>query len=507
MKKLLPSGWLRILYILIAFIIQVSVLVLVFRFFRSQFAYFQLLSTTVSLLVVIHIIREDTNPSFKIPWIVINLSLPLLGGFAYLFYGNIRFLSRERGFIEELARRHRVLLPSNLDYLDELSRLDQQAAKQSMYLATKANAPLYRGTITRYFPSGEDFFQALLTDLETAERFIFLEYFIIRPGKMWDAIEDILVRKAAAGVDIRLLYDYFGCIVTLPSDFRFRLESLGIKVSAFNRKAIFFDARFNHRDHRKITVIDGNIGYTGGINLADEYINEEMRFGHWKDTAIRLEGDAVQSLSSQFLALWSYERKESEELESFIPSTTCNDDGFVQPFDDEPLGGERVGETAYKNLISRSVDYVYIMSPYLIIDNDMIRTMTDTAKSGVDVRILLPGIPDKPYVGILNRSYYEVLLRGGVRIYEYTPGFIHAKQFVSDDKIALVGTINLDYRSLVHHFENGVWMYASSSVLRIRDDFLKTLEASEEMTLENLRRRGLVYNILLSILRLFAPLM
>ena len=507
MKKLLPSGWLRIIYLLVAFGVQLFTIIMVLLFFRSQFAYFQLFSTLLSLLVVIHIIKEDTNPTFKIPWIVLNLTLPLLGGLAYLFYGNIRFLSRERWFVEEVSKRHRTLLPPSLDNIDELRAIDPHAAIQSMYLATRANAPLYKGTSTAFYPSGEQFWEALLIDLQKAERFIFLEYFIIRPGKMWDAIEKILIEKAASGVEVRLLYDYFGCLLTLPAGFALRLEGLGIKVSAFNRKAIFFDARFNHRDHRKITVIDGNIGYTGGINLADEYINAEIRFGHWKDTAIRLEGEAVKSLSAQFLALWTLERGEDDEVLPYAPSIRCADDGFVQPFDDEPIAGDRVGETAYKNLITRAVDYVYIMSPYLIIDNDMIRTMTDTAKSGVDVRILMPAIPDKPLVGILNRSYYQVLLKGGVRIFEYTPGFVHAKQFVSDDKIALVGTINLDYRSLVHHFENGVWMYDTSSVLPIRDDFLSTLEQSEEITLESLRRRGLLYHVLLSILRLFAPLM
>lgn len=507
MKKLFPSGWLRILYLLVAFTIQLSVLVFLLSFFRSKFAYFQMAFTLLSLIVVIHIIKDDTNPSFKIPWIVLNLSLPLLGGLAYLFYGNVSFFSREKRFVAELKQRHRVLLPTSFDNLDELSKIDRHAAKQSRYLAGHAHAPLYRGTSVKYLSIGEEFWQALLEDLKSAQKFIFMEYFIIRPGKMWNAIEDILAEKVAAGVEVRLMYDYFGSLLTLPADFRARMTSLGIDVVAFNRKAIFFDARFNHRDHRKITVIDGNIGYTGGINLADEYINEEKRFGHWKDTAVRLEGDAVRSLSSQFLALWSYERTTPEELLRFSPSITKEDDGFIQPFDDEPMDGERVGETAYKNLISRAVDYVYIMSPYLIIDNDIIRTMTETAKSGVDVRILVPGIPDKPYVGILNRSYYKTLIEGGVRIFEYTPGFVHAKQFVSDDKIALVGTINLDYRSLVHHFENGVWMYGSSSVLPIRDDFLKTLEVSEEITLENIRRRGLVYNVLLSVLRLFAPLM
>ena len=356
-------------------------------------------------------------------------------------------------------------------------------------------------------------FPVLVRELEQAKHYIYIEYFIINDGVMWQTILSILERKVKEGVDVRLIYDDFGCLTTLPHKYEDILRAKGIRCQVFNRFRPILNIIQNNRDHRKICVIDGHTGFTGGINLADEYINQKERFGHWKDTAVMLKGEAVWNMTAMFLDMWTVitGSKELWHFEDYLPHRhhpeEFESDGFVQPFCDTPLDKEVVGENVYLNIINRAKRYVYICTPYLIIDNELMTALCLAAKSGVDVKIMTPGIPDKKMVFLLTQSYYEQLVSAGVEIYEYQPGFLHAKSFVCDDEVGVVGTINLDYRSLYLHFEDGVWMYRNKVVGDIRKDFEETLEYCHTIDLDFCKNRGLVTRGIQSIMRVFAPLL
>ncbi len=497
----------RIVSIAIFVIIQAFVLVSMFMLFSGYFAYYYLICIAITIGVTMHIVRSDSNPAYKIAWIIPIMLFPIFGGLFYLVYGKRRPSRNERKRILLSGSIFERTLALSRDAAGNMRAENADAAIQSLYISGRAGSPPFQNTSTIYFPVGEDMFARMVKDLESAERFIFMEYFIIADGHMWQTVFDILVRKAAEGLDVRLIYDDIGSLFNVPEDFFKIVEAKGVKCRVFNRFNNILSSRFNNRDHRKICVIDGNIGYTGGVNLADEYINELNRFGHWKDSALRLEGDGTLSLTAMFLSMWSFITGSDEDVSGFAPTTTCAESGYVQPYADMPLDEEDVGENVYLNMICRSKKYLYITTPYLIIDNELLKALTLASKSGVDVRIITPSIPDKKIVYALTRSYYEPLIKAGVRIFEYSPGFIHAKNFVSDDSAAIVGTINLDFRSLFLHFECAVWMYRTAAVADVRDDFLKTQEVSREITLANLPRQHGLRGFFLTILRIFAPLM
>ncbi len=352
-------------------------------------------------------------------------------------------------------------------------------------------------------------FPAMLEALEASEHFIFMEYFILDKGTMFDTVIEVLERKVKEGVEVRLIYDDMGCITTMPAHFYRSLQAKGIKCAAFNPFRPMLSIIMNNRDHRKIFVVDGKVAFTGGINIADEYINKTERFGYWKDTGIRLEGEAVWSFTCMFLEMWNYIVRSSEDLRKFKPDTVPDQpfesDGFVQPYGDTPLDKENTGENVYMNIISKAKKYVYIFTPYLIIDNEIATALTLAAKRGVDVRIVTPHIPDKKTAFMLTQSYYEQLMGGGVKIYEFTPGFIHAKCFVCDDRVATVGTVNLDYRSLYLHFECGVFLYRTSSVMDVKQDALETIARSIPVT-QDMLKPVLQKVLIQAILKLFAPL-
>lgn len=487
-------------------LLQLGLLVAWFLISRRYIAHFYMLCEFVSICVVLYIVREDSNPSYKIPWIVINLALPVLGGLSYLMFGHTRLTRDERRRLDSIVFKYAQVKFDAADALDGLAADFPRLEKQAEYIRRNAAAPVSRNTAVEYFSSGEELFPKLLAEIERAERFIFMEYFIIHKGLMWDSIEEVLIRKAAEGVDVRIMYDSIGSLGLLPPDFRRQMEKKGVRVFEFNRLTNIFSARFNNRDHRKICVIDGNTGFTGGINLADEYINHVERFGYWKDTAVMLHGEGVRALTLMFLSMWEFATNAADDYRDFMPTAAMQAPGYVQPYADRPADGEPVGEMVYRNILCRAQEYVYITTPYLIIDDEMISALTVAAKSGVDVRIITPGVPDKKTAYALTRSYYEVLLRAGVRIYEYAPGFMHAKMFVSDDECAVVGTINLDYRSLCHHFEDAVWMCGTPVIADIKADILACMEGSTEITLERCRSKSLICRLWLSILRILAPL-
>ncbi len=469
--------------------------------------YFYIAAYMTSIGCIVSIISSDDNPEYKVPWILCVLLVPIAGFMLYLmFYSRKlqpKFIRRLKQ-LREMGYKH-----DDTQSLLRLKAEDKNAAAQAKMLCEIADTHLFTNTVQRYYPLGEDMHAAMLSDLAKAEKFIYMEYFIIEEGRFWGSILDILKEKAAAGVEVKVLYDDIGCMSTLPGDYHRQLGKFGIEALPFSRLRGNADSEFNNRSHRKITVIDGKVGYTGGINLADEYINEVERFGHWKDTAIRLEGEAVWELTKLFLTDFGINSKKIPNVrEGLYPKADMGGHGYLIPFGDgpRPIYNRRVGKSVIQNILGSATEYVYMTTPYLIIDNDLCISIENAALRGVDVRIIVPHIPDKKLVFTMTRSFYPRLMAAGVKIYEYTPGFIHAKSYIADDKYAMIGTINLDYRSLVHHFENGVWMYGTGSIADMKADIDATLEKSMEVMPEMLKT-NLLTRVIRSLVRVFAPML
>lgn len=500
----------RVVAIILAVLIQLGwMFFFVFQFSR-QYSFINVLFQIAGVIVVLYIINQWSNPAYKIVWTFVILIFPLGGVMIYYLFGRSKLTKRTRERMERIHQEVAQHLPQNKELEQELYLEAKSIANQSRYITDWSDYPVYRNTGTKYYKCGEEMFPDMLEDLKKAEHFIFLEYFIIDEGVMFEQILDILKEKAETGVDVRLIYDDMGCITTLPHKYYERLRSYGIKCVTFNPMRPVVSIIMNNRDHRKIFVVDGNVGYTGGLNLADEYINEMERFGYWKDTGLRLEGEAVWSFTTMFLEMWNYINRSSEDYDKFRPELYQKkpfvNDGYVQPYGDSPLDKEKVGENVYMNIIGHARDYIYIFTPYLILDDEMLTYLRNAAKSGVDVRIVTPEIPDKKVVFWMSQSYYQRLLECGIRIYQYTPGFIHAKSFVCDDRIATVGSINMDYRSLYLHFECGVWMYDSSAVMKVKEDALATFAESREITIDFCKKQSWIKRVIMSVLRLIAPL-
>ena len=509
MKKILRFITQRVVITALLIVLQALLLFGFIWKLDNYFVYFYAGSVLLSLLITLGIINSKSNPAYKIAWLIPILLFPVFGGLVYLLFGSDRTGRYLRKKLQGIGTEMDNVI-GEAHRRSGAEQLPPDAANQSRYISHCAYCPPYQNTTTEYLPLGEVKFERMVEELKKAKHYIFLEYFIIQEGKMWNTILDILRQKAAEGVDVRVIYDDMGCIMILPTGYNKTLEQMGIKCRIFNPFVPILSSRFNTRDHRKICVIDGNVGFTGGINLADEYINAYEKHGHWKDTSILLKGEAVFNLTVMFLSMWDYldGTTGKTDYSRYYPTVWDeNAKGYVQPFADNPLDDEAVGETVYLNLINKAKRYVYITTPYLILSSEMLTALTSAAKCGVDVRIITPHVPDKWYVHAVSRSHYQPLIEAGVKIYEYTPGFIHAKTFVVDDDYAVVGTINLDYRSLYLHFECAVWMYQTPSVAQVRDDFFKTQQISQEITLEECRSLSFPRRLGRSVLRVFAPLM
>lgn len=507
MNKLLKKVFSRTVVTALLIVIQVAWLAALLLQLGNSLPAIQTGLRILSIVAILFMIKSDMNPSYKIGWILLIAVLPILGGLMYVIFGNKRPTKNMREML-------RAQLEKSAEYLGTqesiTGELDGGAAGLFKYLEGSAGYPTAKNTTVRYYRVGEEMYADLLPELEKAEKFIFLEYFIIRPGEMWDGVLEILKRKAAAGVDVRIIYDDMGCIDILPANYNATLEGWGIRTMAFNRFVPAVSLVMNNRDHRKITVIDGKVGFTGGINISDEYINVKERFGHWKDTGLMLKGPGVFNLTLMFLEMWNAFNKDGDGYAEFIPDSfeECGsaDDGYVLSFSDSPLDNESVGESVYTDMLYQAKDYIYITTPYLAIDSELQTALCMAAKRGVDVRMITPGIPDKKLVYRLTRSYYPTLLRAGVKIYEYTPGFIHAKSFVCDDKLCVVGTINMDYRSLYLHFECGTLMYNNPEIKRVKQDDLETMEKCRKVELSDMKTNFLG-ELLDSFLRSIAPLL
>ncbi len=469
--------------------------------------YFSLIYGIINILgiiVLLYLFNDTNHPSAHLPWVLILIIFPFFGVIFYLFC--------KSSWTHKLYANYIIKMRPQMDQDQTvIDKMDANMQNQSKYISEFSGYPCYENTVSQYFELGESFFDKLIEELNKAEHYIFMEYFIVEEGAMWEKILNILEEKVKQGVEVRFMYDDWGCGFKLPYKYDHLLRSKGIKTCVFNPFRPLLSVIHNNRDHRKICVIDGYRGFTGGINLADEYINVKEKFGHWKDTAIYLYGEAVFNLTEMFLENWCFSIHEEVDFKDYDPHRyhpeSFESDGFYQPFGDSPMDNELVGESVYFNMISNAQKYLYITTPYLIIDSELVYALEIAAKKGVDVRIITPGIPDKKIVFQITRSYYEQLMKAGVRIYEYTPGFIHAKNFVADDVLGVIGTINLDYRSLVHHFEDGVWLCKTQTIQAMKEDFLKTLQASKEVTLEEMRKVPFIKRMIILLIRIFGPLM
>ena len=463
--------------VLLLMLLQVGVLWSVFRWFGGLLPHYFGGSVAMSAFMVVYILNSEMDNSAKITWMVTIAILPVVGVPLFFYVKSNIGHNALKKRVTHLTEEARGLQPQPLAAAQELAEADPGAASLARYLHGKGGGfSVYRNTEVTYFPGGEAKFEELLRQLEKAEKYIFLEYFIIDEGLMWGKILEVLARKAAEGVDVRVMYDGTCEFTTLPRDYPKRLERLGIACKVFSPLMPFVSTHYNYRDHRKVLVIDGKVGFTGGVNLADEYINHVEKFGRWKDAAVMLEGEAVRSLTAIFLQMWDIAQEPEFEayLKQPIPAPV-GAKGFAAPYGDCPLDGERVGELVYIDLLNRARKYIHIMTPYLILDGELETALKFAAERGVDVHLILPGKPDKRIPYALAKTHYAALIRSGVKISEWVPGFVHAKVFVVDDREAVVGTINLDYRSLYHHFEDAVWMVDAPCIPAIEDDFQRTL--------------------------------
>lgn len=508
----MKKRWFKVLFRRRAFVciliaLQIALLLFMTLTSLKYFHFLNWVLGAISVLVVLYIIRKNEKTDYKLSWIMLILVFPLFGGLFYLLF---RFQSSTKQFqkrIKDIEGGSKPLFEASDNHVVPDAG---HFIKLPRYLDGFAKFPAYANTRTSYLTPGEEMFDALMDKLRGAKKYIFLEYFIIAGGTMWNAMLGVLKEKAGEGVEVRILYDDMGCFLLLPADFTRTLAGFGISCRVFSPFRPVLSSLQNNRDHRKIAIVDGQVAFTGGINLADEYINEANRFGHWKDSAIMLEGDGAWSFTLMFLNMWSLAGDECyKDYSSFLPTPLVFDEpvkGQVQPYCDSPLDHENIGEHVYLHIINSARDYLYINSPYVILDGTVLSALTLAAKSGVDVRICTPQRWDKRLVHMTTRSYYRTLIKAGVKVYEYRNGFMHSKTFVADDIIATVGTTNLDFRSLYLHFECGCCLYGTSSVLAVKEDYLRTLELCTPITLADCHCNW--FKLLLQdVLRLFAPLM
>ncbi|MDD4089092.1 MAG: cardiolipin synthase [Tissierellia bacterium] len=510
MEKFISFLLSRVTLVTLALLAQIITLALMVWRFSNYFLVFDIIFMLISVMVVLYILNRKSDPTYKIAWIIPIMLFPVFGGLFYLMFGGTGLSGKMKDKMHTIIDKMKECLYQHPVTLNNLRKENTIAFNQAKYIEQYSSCPVYDNSATKFLPSGEEFFKCLIEELKKGEKYIFIEFFIIEEGIMWNTILDILKEKARQGLDVRVVYDDFGCVTRLSHNYNKILEGFGIKCSVFNPYVPIFSFRLNNRNHRKIVVIDGKTAYTGGVNLADEYINAVERFGHWRDSCIEIKGDAVWSFTVMFLSMWGYLRNNDENYQNFRPedydiSEECH--GYVQPFDDSPLDNEHVSETVYLNLINQAEKYIYIETPYLIIDNKMMVALTTASKRGVDVRILTPCIPDKWYAFAVTQSNYEELMEAGVSVYQYTPGFNHGKTFVVDDEYAVVGTINLDFRSLYLHFECGVWMYNTDSVRQVKESTLKALKISRKVEMRDIKNTPRIKKMGRAVLRIFAPLM
>ncbi len=537
-KGIMHALFSRVGIMLVLLVLQALMLFSLFRWFQ-QFLPHVLGGTVLFMVImVLYLINSTLDPTAKITWLIVIMLVPVFGALLFWYTQSETGHRAEKKRLENILAATKDKLSQDEKVIEALEQEDPHEAALARYFRRSGCFPVYANTQTTFFSLGEDKFAEMLRQLEQAKKYIFIEYFIVDEGLMWGRILEILAKKVKEGVEVRVMYDGTCEFSTLPHDYPKKLQALGIQCKAFSPMSPFLSTHYNYRDHRKILVIDGHTAFTGGVNLADEYINHIVKFGHWKDTAVMLKGEAAKSFALMFLQMWNITERHEEydkylnvetlaagkktsrnrsdgkatltsgqkANEETVP-TTRQLDGYVIPYGDCPLDADKVGERVYMDILNRATRYVHIMSPYLILDGEMETALKFAAERGVDVRLILPGIPDKTAPYSLAKTHYKSLLASGVKIYEYTPGFVHAKVFVSDDCRAVVGTINLDYRSLYHHFECATYMYQTSCVPEIEADFHKTLEKCRVVTNETIRQEKRSLKIEGALLKAISPLL
>lgn len=495
----------RVLTVIPAAAVQALWILLLVKWLSPYAAYITLALSVAAVLLVLFIIIKRDETAYKILWLLVILTVPVAGALLYLLFGNRR---TARPLRKRLRRVQEAGQPAPLPCGGTPFEGEKRMEQTVRWLEHKTGYPLMRAEDVRYYPLGDAMYPDMLTDLRAAKKTIYLEYFIIEPGEMWQSIVDILAQKVREGLDVRVMYDDLGSISTFNFSNALALEKLGIRCATFN-PLLALKGTANYRDHRKMLIVDDAVAYSGGVNLADRYINREHPYGHWKDTGFRLAGAPVRSFTHMFLTFWNAFSLQKEEPMPMPPAAAAAEpaaqDGWVLSYYDSPLNSEATSNRLYIDLLSQATDYAWFFTPYLMLGDDLLDAMLAAAQRGVDVRIIMPGIPDKKLIFRMSRSFYQVLLTGGVKIYEYTPGFVHAKSLVCDDRAATVGTVNLDYRSLFLHFENNSLFYRGSIVARVKEDFLATqsqCRAVEACDMKRYSRRWIIDGVL----RIFAPL-
>ena len=508
-KGILPLIFSRFLIIVLLLVLQVLLMVSFYGWLGEYIPYLTVVLRVFTLAMVFYLFNNTMDSTAKLTWMFIIAILPLPGA-ALLFFTQTNAGHRKiKNRVEKLIADTKDAIEQPKSVIEALNKDGSGTDDLCKYLNRSGCFPIFDNTQVSYFPIGEDKFAAMLTELKKAKKYIFMEYFIVEEGYMWGEILKILVEKAKAGVDVRVMYDGMCEMSTLPANYCKLLAAQGIKAKAFSPIIPVVSSHYNYRDHRKILVIDGKVAFNGGVNLADEYINHIERFGHWKDTALMMKGAAAKSFALMFLQMWNIDEHKPEfqpypDEEVYVPECPGGD---VMPYGDCPLDDEKVGETVYMDILNRACDYVHIMTPYLILDGELETALKYAAERGVDVKLILPGIPDKKMAYALAKSHYKALVKAGVEIYEYTPGFVHAKIFVSDDIKAVVGTINLDYRSLYHHFECATYLYKVDCISEIEQDFQNTLAKCRKVTPETIKNEKISYKLMGSLMKFVAPLM
>lgn len=511
MKKLINLVTSRLFWMCLAFLVQFAVIFFSLYYFENL-QDLPVAFRIIGFIVAVAVFSRNDSPEYKLSWIMFIMLVPVFGCAMYLLFGNKKSSRKEarrmKAYSEKMAEHSIDSYPECVRDLSGV--LSPEDARLSSYVSGLSESRVFGKTSCRYFSLGEKCFPAMVEELEKAQSFIFMEYFIYEKGVFWDTILEILRRKASEGVDVRVMYDDMGSINTLPIGYYRELRSYGIKCIAFNPIHFSLNHKLNYRDHRKVTIIDGNVAVSGGINIADEYINNRIKFGQWKDNGFILKGEGVWDYTYMFLQLWQFagpREYQDSDFSRFMPTRSAMDDGFVQSFGDSPLDYHNVAENAYMQVINSANDYVWIATPYLLLDNAMINALTMAARSGVDVRIVTPAVPDKKLVYALTKANYGNLLNNGVRVFEYVPGFIHSKMFVSDDKRSIVGTTNMDFRSFYLHFESGTIFYGGTVVKSVREDFEDIFDLSREVQLKDFQSRSWFMKLSALLTRIIAPLL
>lgn len=511
MSRLLKLLFNRITIVFLLLVLQVFLIVIALQEAAEYYFVLNTIFIAVSIVYGIKLLRRDVPTTIKLPLIIMLIAFPFIGIFLYYF----SFENKLRKKWIKNSKNQTFTLESlyieDSDIRHQLLSEDQMIYKQSQYIANNTFLPVYNNTETKYFESGESFFKSLIEDLKNAKDFVFLEFFIISKGELWNNILEILKQKVRQGVEVRVIFDDVGSFKNLPFGYNKILEKLGIKCVVFNPIIPMLSLFHNNRDHKKIAIIDGKIAYTGGLNIADEYINKKVRFGHWKDTGIKIIGDATKSFTLMFLETWHYFKDSSEDCSIYLNVMPLikNDfhKGYVHPYLGDPMVENSIARDVYLNIINNANEFIYFSTPYLAVDQEFLLALTKASKRGVDVKIVTPHIPDKPYIFRVTESYYKTLINHGVNVYEYTPGFMHAKMIISDDKIATVGTVNFDYRSFYHNYECGVWLYDTNSITDIKSDFQNTINKSVKVDDDFIKNNINWFKRLLGeLFKLFAPL-